>query len=1413
MKKNSLAAIFLVFVYGLSSLVSAQQNGQQSTDISTSQHTTQTAALTTLSEAEKAWLKQHPIVVVGGSPDWMPFNFVNSAGQYSGVAHDYLSLVSKYTGLSFNYNIALWSENLSLLTSGNIDLLPAVYSTPERRELFDFSQPYFEALDYFFVHESLSVNTLKDLDGKIVAIPKSYAHIEIIKEHFPKIIILQVDTFGDAIDAVLERRADILYDTYSAITYTLAQEGINTIVPFKSTRSLGKHPLHIVTAKNNTPLQSIINKGLATITDQDRLEIYQRWLGNKALNQSSAIFDKLTPEEIAWLKAHPVIKYGAEKDWAPYDFVNIHGRHDGLSKDYLDVIAQALEVQFVPVVDTWANLLDQLKQKEISLLPAIYHSQEREQYLHFSEPYQTVFDYIFMREGVELNSRDIWSEKTIAIPKGYSSTEFIKQQFPQMRVLPVDDLAGAVNAVLERKADLLIDSYAVLNFYLQSNGINNIKPFKSFMSEQKRYLHMATHDDNTILINILNKSINAIPKRTQDEINAKWLIEYKEGANKDLILSPEEKQWLRQNRVITFAGDPNWLPYEAKDEAGNYIGIVADHLHLISQLLDVKFEFVATQTWKESLELAKSGDIDMLSETANSPLTTLLTFTDSYLSSPIVIVMEEDEKYVENLNQIKKRSIAVIRDYGYVAEITSQYSNINFQYVDTLQEGLTAVSTGEIDALIASLPQASYHISQLGINNVRIVGSTEFTTKLAFGVKEEMAPLAAILNKTIKSIPQLERQKIVDAWGTYQFVEKIDYKLIARIIAISVVVLFFVIYWNRRLVNEVHLRKEAQLQTNILLENIPQQVVVTSPNGNIITANRKAKYDYNVSDAEVSKLNITDFYADINDRERIEEQMQTFAKVDQMIVPFRRFDGSVHSMMISIIPIQYNRKPVFLTIAVDVTERLAMEVALEQAKLAAELANKAKSEFLANMSHEIRTPMNAIIGFTELLSEQVTDRKLKSFVETIKSAGNSLLMLINDILDLSKIEAGKLTIVKENTNIHALFDEIGNIFMMKVKSKNIDLIIKTNEDIPNNLLLDKSRLRQILFNLVGNAVKFTDSGSITLKANIVVSDTDKLNLEISVIDTGIGISEKEQSYIFESFQQREGQNYRKYGGTGLGLTISRRLTELMNGDISVKSKVGEGSVFTVTLHEVKISTSEQESYDAMAGDELQRIDFLGAKILVVDDIEDNRNLLIEVFSKLSVQLFIAEDGQEAVKEALDNDIDFVLMDIRMPKMDGYEAAQIIKQTKPDLKIVALTASVMRDDYERQRREDFDGYLRKPVLQNELIDELIKHLPYEYFTVAPEQTNVKGLLDNDIKLVNDELKELLIDTFGEQCVSLQKSNQIDDIVEFSKSLMLWARERNENSLILFSEELLIAAEAFEISKIKYLLSQFSGLTST
>ena len=370
-------------------------------------------------------------------------------------------------------------------------------------------------------------------------------------------------------------------------------------------------------------------------------------------------------------------------------------------------------------------------------------------------------------------------------------------------------------------------------------------------------------------------------------------------------------------------------------------------------------------------------------------------------------------------------------------------------------------------------------------------------------------------------------------------------------------------------------------------------------------------------------------------------------------------------------------------------------------------ANEAKSRFLANISHEIRTPMNAIIGYSNFLSESLEQEKEKEYIEHIKNAGKTLLELINHTLDLSKIEAGKMIINPEPMDIRELKAEIENLFALRISEKDLDFKVEMDDSIPSFLVLDETRLRQILINLIGNSIKFTEEGYVRLSIEkFKQRNQDKIDLAVIVEDTGIGIPENQQEKIFEAYEQQEDQRTGKYGGTGLGLAITKRIVNKMNGNITVDSKVNQGTLFKIILQKVKIADSKDIKEDKVS-EVPNRFNFRNEKILIVDDVLTNRKLIENALSNYNLQLSTASNGREAIDKTRKIKPDLILMDLRMPDMDGVEAARILKQSNQtkDIPIIALTAQALDEtDYDFQKK-GFAGYIIKPINVRALLETI------------------------------------------------------------------------------------------------------------
>jgi len=506
-------------------------------------------------------------------------------------------------------------------------------------------------------------------------------------------------------------------------------------------------------------------------------------------------------------------------------------------------------------------------------------------------------------------------------------------------------------------------------------------------------------------------------------------------------------------------------------------------------------------------------------------------------------------------------------------------------------------------------------------------------------------------------------------------------------------------------------------------------------------------------------------------------------------------------------------KKIKLLIREKETARFRSQQAVE-ARKKAEAATRAKSEFLANMSHDIRTPMNAVIGFSDLLADMRLNEQQQSYVRAIRSGGKNLLTLINNILDLSKIEAQKVDLRPEPIRIRALLDEIRQVFFLKMTEKQLSLSLEVDDAVPDLLVLDSTQLRRILFNLVGNAVKFTQKGYVRLTMNTEQTKhqgtQEKINLMITVEDTGPGIPADLHEIIFDPFQQ-DSANPERNSGTGLGLAITRHLAELMNGEITFRNRTSGGSIFTVRF--LAVPVIHTSSFERKAVEKTSRkIIFQDLTILIADDLQEHRDLLRGIFSHMPIQIIEAKNGQEAVDLARKHQPDAMLLDIRMPEKDGCATARQMRKNKKirHVPIIAITALALQQDQKKIMAEGlFDGFLAKPIQQTDLLKELARFVPYAEAKEGQQETlpitpPAEGM--QDFSCLIQQLQTEILPLWKEVC----RTKVFSDIEHFAEKAKRVGKEYSCTALITYGDNLKIHSCNFAVEKMKTVLYAYPEL---
>ena len=509
-------------------------------------------------------------------------------------------------------------------------------------------------------------------------------------------------------------------------------------------------------------------------------------------------------------------------------------------------------------------------------------------------------------------------------------------------------------------------------------------------------------------------------------------------------------------------------------------------------------------------------------------------------------------------------------------------------------------------------------------------------------------------------------------------------------------------------------REEHQFRLQSILDNTPLIIFIKDLNGRYLLANKSFKDAFNSTSEQI--IGKTDF--DLVS----EENAKRYKEIDEYVIREQKnveveetieLAGVTKNLLIVKFPLFDKNNNIYgiSGIASDITERYLYGLHLIEARQKAELAEQLQEQFLANMSHEIRTPMNGIIGMTNILLNSPMSNEQKDFVHIIKKSSDSLMVLINDILDLSKIKAGKLRIENIDFRLRETVEQTISTFRVLINDKGLKLRTSVDLSIPDSLTGDPHRLNQILNNLISNAIKFTAAGEISFEIKPINHIENEIELLFSISDTGIGIPQEKLESIFESFSQAESGTSRKFGGSGLGLSITKKLIEMQNGSIEVKSIPGKGTDFNFTIKYAIPAHTVAKQYDNIKQETLNEGGLLGKRVLVVEDNEANQKVIYHMLDKIGIDADLADNGKVAIKLLEDGfQYDLVIMDLQMPEMDGFETTEYIRQNlKLTIPIIAMTASALRNEKIKCMELGMNEYLNKPFVPADLFRELRRFL--------------------------------------------------------------------------------------------------------
>ena len=1012
-------------------------------------------------------------------------------------------------------------------------------------------------------------------------------------------------------------------------------------------------------------------------------------------------------------------------------FIDEKGNHAGYAPRLCEILTDLFDIKFTPEIYDWATLFNGINDKSLDFTGEFTINPSRRKSYSMSQPIAVrTLSVFYLADGESIE--EIAKTRTPVI--GFLNDTVHESQVNGVYTGPFqshyfESIEAAGQGLNAKVVDAFVSDNVAAPFFESDKVVDKI--FSPIVCSSVALSTKNTEND--AIISVFNKYM---ANGGQDELATQYdegISDYTRSVLYNSFTQSEKDyidSYVEANKKIPIILESGNYPISFYNEKSKeYQGIVPDILKEITVLTHLEFEAINApeEDWGTVLAKLQNGEAKIISELLHTPARDgQFLWPDEPSCVTNYALLSTSDAPNLSIYQLLGKRIGVEIDTAYQDIAIQWFPDVELITCNSIEETFEALDKGDIDLIMASenllLSQTNYSEKPGYKVNLTIDHTAE--SKLGFNIEEEV--LLSIFNKTY---PLTETSQIVGNWRTKVF----DYSAqlsqaraslftISTILLAAFIILLIIFLAknnrNRKDLSSIVQARTAELEEktttlSTIYNSIPDMLFSKDTDGRFTSCNPSFEIYAGLPESEiVGKLPSEIFDEDellafetIGNKPTIGAEAET-ADISEQKVTFP--NGEERLLETIKTSLKQNDENVgMLAISRDIT-------AHKEAEEAAQTASKAKGAFLARMSHEIRTPLNAIIGMAEISKAAVDDKvKTVSSVNQIIVSSRHLLSLINDVLDMSKIESGNLELVNEPFKLNTAFEETLTIVSARCKDKGIDF--RNNiSSLPNMVVTgDKLRLNQVLINLLSNATKFTaEDGIITFNANTMAETAEKIRIRFSVKDSGIGMSEEQMSRLFKPFEQADSTIASRFGGTGLGLSISQNLVQQMGGNISIASKLGDGSEFTFDI----VFRKSDSSPESLTETHVETPDLTGHRILLADDIEINRMIVVELLEPTNVIIEEATNGREA-KEMFEKSepgyYKLIFMDVQMPVMGGYEATTTIRNLDHEeaktIPIIAMTANAYKEDVDQSLASGMNAHLGKPLDMNEVMRTLTKYI--------------------------------------------------------------------------------------------------------